>query len=228
MQVHIYNPPSWPSAVHLKEAIEGHGHQAWICNSVIAYTGIPCVCWGWPHQGGTLNSKILGDKLIELKRLAVDVPVPPFTTSNFRVGEWIARKRHHKNGNDLLPGSQAEFWTLHVDTVKEYRVHVYKERVIRLGLKFTRDPNSHPWIRSWDNGWRVDYTTHSTDVVSERVCDVAIAAIRAVGYDFGAVDVGVTAQGHPVVFEVNSAPGLMASTADLYADAIMRDLSSRL
>ena len=42
----------------------------------------------------------------------------------------------------------------------------------------------------------------------------------AVGYDFGAVDVGIMADGSPIVFEVNSSPGMGPVTQQSYAQYI--------
>ena len=44
---------------------------------------------------------------------------------------------------------------------------------------------------------------------------------EAVGYDFGAVDLGVKADGRPVVFEVNSAPGLDDLSVERWGERLL-------
>jgi len=158
--------------------------------------------------------------------LRVPAPVAPPAAP---VGEWLPRAMNHVGGGDLL---NPEDWTpgyfaKKEDIIEEFRVHSFKGRSIRAGIKapregFTldsRDPATrlHPWVRSWDGGWRIKY-----DGVSSKRAhrELAHAAVAALGLDFGAVDIGTRRDGTLMVLEVNRAPGLVEGTIDVYANAI--------
>ena len=180
-----------------------------------------------------LNSKApIGNKLKELKKLsAAGVPVPKYMTEMPGQAGWLARKLHHVNGSDLAPDASpldADFWTKIVTCPREFRVHVFNGKSILLGERAPMVAKHHPWIRTTDNGWDIVYPSmepgkdpigHSLRVTLRAV---AIKAVKAVGYDFGAVDIGLQETGDLVVFEVNSAPGLdPGAELNRYRDAII-------
>lgn len=70
----------------------------------------------------------------------------------------------------------------------------------------SRNTHSNPLLRSHAEGWTFKEVAAKTDI--KALSDVAIAAVKAVGLDFGAVDCGVTEDGKVVVLEVNSGPSL--------------------
>lgn len=55
---------------------------------------------------------------------------------------------------------------------------------------------------------------------------VAIAAVKALGLDFGAVDTCIAEDGTPYVFEVNTGPGLEATSFDKYVEAFKAAFAS--
>jgi D-alanine-D-alanine ligase-like ATP-grasp enzyme len=70
-------------------------------------------------------------------------------------------------------------------------------------------------IRSYDNGWvfAIDSITYASSEIEEQVKQQAIAAVKALGLDFGAVDVIVNKKGTKAyVLEVNTAPGIESPT----------------
>lgn len=193
-----------------------------------------------------LNHSPLKDKLAELMALqAAGVRVPEFRPEldvpetcacpcgqalHQRVmvvpGVWLGRKRVHQSASDLRrPGTfTPEFYVKKLDVIEEFRVHVFKGKSIRTGKKMAH-PDAHPWIRSGESGWWIDYGKAWRGAVSvvnmASLRDAAKAAVAALGLDFGAVDVGRTIDGHIVVFEVNTAPSLSTpNTAAAYAKAI--------
>lgn len=198
------------------------------------------VCWGDPlDDDGTpvLNSNLFNDKLNELRALRDgQVPTPSFIMPEFYKPRpnFVGRNRHHHGANDLLRGVRnPDYWVEIVPVVDEFRVHVFRDAetrrhvVIRVGLKVPAPglgaPGTvggpHPVYRSRNAGWRIDYGTGAQTAIARYrgVRDVAKRAVCAVGYDFGAVDVGVdTRTNLPVVFEVNSAPGLAGGTVGAY------------
>jgi hypothetical protein len=136
---------------------------------------------------------------------------------------WIGRSRNHVGGNDLLnPPSNPDYFVRMENLAQEYRVHIFKGRSIRAGIKQPRAGVSpHPWVRSWDGGWMISYQG-----VREPVRVLAKQAVEVLGLDFGAVDIGQKSDGGLIVLEVNRAPGLEGGTIDAYANAIARHQQS--
>lgn len=137
--------------------------------------------------------------------------------------EWLPRIINHVGGLDLLtPPARPEFWVKKENIVREFRIHSFLGKSIRSAIKVERDDpewrgQRSAWVRSWDGGWRMAYRK---DAVRQAHRDIAHNAVRALGLDFGAVDVGERADGSLLVLEVNRAPGLSEGSAQVYADAI--------
>lgn len=236
-----YRRPS-ASARELITWLNTNGHRARRWRDEILQIGHDLVvCWGDPlDDDGTpvLNGTAGGgDKFAELMLLATErVPVPRVSVGNtVAPGDgWVGRRRRHHGANDLLREVRnPDYWVEIVPVVDEFRVHVFRDVqtgrhvVIRVGLKIPAPglgaPGTvggpHPVYRSRNAGWRIDYGTGAQAAIARYrgVRDVAKRAVDAVGYDFGAVDVGVdTRTNLPVVFEVNSAPGLAGGTVAAY------------
>lgn len=126
-----------------------------------------------------------------------------------------------ENGQKL---PKAPMYTQYVPKRDEYRVHVWKGEVIDEQQKKRRHdtPDSEVnWqIRNHDNGF-----VFTRDGVSVPDCVIAasIAAVGALGLDFGAVDLGYNEKrGEAVVYEVNTAPGLEGTTIDKYYKAVCK------
>lgn len=169
-------------------------------------------------------------KLLE----ALTSPPPP------NINElWLGRLNDHTGGGDLLnPPPHPNYWVKKEELGREFRIHSFKGVSIRSGEKLVRDgfgfepghfyidaagvaipyQPTHPWIRSWDGGWRIAYT--GTVGNASRI--LAHQAVQVLGLDFGAVDIGVKRDGGRVVLEVNRAPGLEGGTIGVYARAIRR------
>jgi len=172
-----------------------------------------------------LNRTIIHNKYRELVQLAaagVEVPRHELRAQRPAAGDWLVRTFGHQEARDLRANLlRGDYITEYIPTVREFRIHVFNG-VIRAGIKLPREENPNPRFRSWNDGWRLDYSEACQQAISQRIRDVAKAAVGALGYDFGAVDVGVRNTGEPVVFEVNSAPGLEGRTIDVYAKAIIK------
>ena len=116
---------------------------------------------------------------------------------------------------ELVP---APLYTKALDINKEYRIHVFNGKVIDAVQKKRRSgANANPLIRNHSNGWvfaRQDIN------VTDTIKNISIKAVAALGLDFGACDVGVTEDGTPFIFEINTAPGLEGSTVQAYVNAI--------
>jgi glutathione synthase/RimK-type ligase-like ATP-grasp enzyme len=124
----------------------------------------------------------------------------------------------------------APLYTKYVRKLTEWRVHVAGGRVIDIQRKIAR-PGSTPtdWnIRNHANGF-IFQRDYNREVWHDEIGDEALLAVDALGLDFGAVDIawasGNTLNGDisdcPVVFEVNTAPGLEGTTLENYRDALL-------
>lgn len=145
------------------------------------------------------------------------------------------RIAEHTGGQDLLhTPAYPDYYILKEDFVREYRIHSFNGKSIRAGQKEVRPgftlvqkaedwkPNAnlaHPWVRSYDGGWRINYDGFKS---TAKMRGLAHNAVKALGLTFGAVDIGETANGILKVLEVNRAPGLEGNTVQSYARAITK------
>lgn len=147
----------------------------------------------------------------------------------------IGRILKHQGGMDLLSSSiNPDFWVVKEKFVREYRIHSFNGRSIRAGVKVHRDgfvlvedekkwkPNAnlvHPWVRSWDGGWKVSYDDFKS---TQNLRSLANKAVKALGLTFGAVDIGELQTGQLKVLEVNRAPGIEGNSVASYVKAIKK------
>jgi glutathione synthase/RimK-type ligase-like ATP-grasp enzyme len=124
----------------------------------------------------------------------------------------------YKRPEDVREG--LPLYVRYVPKKDEYRVHVMQGRVIDVQKKMRRsgeflgDPETRNMVRNYDNGW----VFGRAGIAPPRdVIDQSIAAVAALGLDFGAVDVGWTENiQQATVYEVNTAPGLTGTTLSTY------------
>lgn len=112
----------------------------------------------------------------------------------------------------------------------EWRAHVFRGQVILLQLKMRREgfqdnDGYTSLVRNQDTGWVYSVNFDRSDLTGIDLVEAqAIAAIEALGLDFGAVDIIQKKRETDQVFvlEVNTAPGLAEGGSSLssYADAI--------
>lgn len=125
-----------------------------------------------------------------------------------------------------IPIPEAPLYTRGVNNHGEYRVHVFDGEVILYQKKSRRvddDGNvitaegEHADVRNLASNWI--YRTGNLNRL-ERVEELAIDAVAALGLDFGAVDIIMDENGDVFVLEINSAPGLgNQDTVDAYTEA---------
>lgn len=77
-------------------------------------------------------------------------------------------------------------------------------------------------LRSNRMGWKFSIVTK----YNKDMAKVAIDAVKALGLDFGAVDTCITEAGTTHVFEVNTGPGLEATSFDKYVEAFKKALTN--
>lgn len=118
----------------------------------------------------------------------------------------------------------APLFVRYIPKKHEYRVHVFKGEVIDVQQKRKRTAiEANYQIRSHANGW---VFCREGIVEPAPLRDVAVAAVGALGLDFGAVDIiHNTKHNKLYVLEVNTAPGLEGATIQNYAGAIKKCLN---
>lgn len=186
---------------------------------------------------------VAANKLSTLRVLkAANVAIPDFTTDMNVARQWVNEggtvvERHELRGNsgagirivNLDDDSverivqSAPLYTKFINKAAEFRVHVFNGQVIdyieKKRLPTERRPaNFNKYVSSIHQGW-VFSRTGIREI--PEVKDVAIKAVRALGLDFGAVDV-IYNEGAPYVLEVNTSPGLSGVTLVKYANAFRR------
>lgn len=121
---------------------------------------------------------------------------------------------------------EAPLYTRYVEKAKEFRVHATPFGVIDTQWK-VRDPKREvvDWkVRSYKNG----FIFQRKGIIPNAKRDaLAVAAIKALGLDFGGLDIIEDGDGDFYVLEVNTAPGIEGTTVQLYGKALT-DLCRRI
>lgn len=131
---------------------------------------------------------------------------------------------HLKNNHpDYSFINDTEFVTQYFKAKNEYRIHVACDNVIfcqRKALRTDEDRPIHPdfMVRNHENGFIFQQNNIE---VPEEVKLASIKAVKALGLDFGAVDIKAKTNRGEVtynVLEVNTAPGVTGNTLKTYTD----------
>jgi glutathione synthase/RimK-type ligase-like ATP-grasp enzyme len=164
------------------------------------------------------------------------VPVPEFTSSPDEATGWLdagetvfARTtlRGSSGAGIVVMQSRddmvrANLYTKYFKAFDEYRVHVFDGKVIDVQQKRKREDvpkeEANFMVRSHDNGF--NFCRDGVDI-PDACLEAAVAAVAALGLDFGAVDLRYNQKKEqPCVLEVNTAPGLEGTTVEKYSQAI--------
>lgn len=121
---------------------------------------------------------------------------------------------------------RAPLYTEYIPKKSEYRFHVFGDKVIDVQEKrkkrgFAGDRDTR--IRNVNNGY-----VYCRDGVNppDGSPDLAIRAVKALNYQYGAVDVIYNEKrNQSYVLEVNSRPGLMGTTLDSYCNALIEQFN---
>lgn len=176
--------------------------------------------WGGPQVANAINGSChLLNGLEQLQALqATKVPTVEFTTDISKALEWLdidltvfGRKLNHTQGFDIRSKigklwRSRDYWTKYVESEREWRMHVVGGFCIARSLKefsgITKPTG--PCIRSRRLGWVM---RHDIDP-PKGLRTIAKAAVKAIGYDLGAVDILEIKPGEYKVLEVNSRPAI--------------------
>jgi len=214
--------------------------------------------WGssyWPFDTGVVLNKPISVRFAANKITALgimrdaEVSVIPFTLHKAEAVAWLeggsyVYERHSIFGHggygirvvhtvaDLTIGTSVELYTKGIPIRREYRVHVFNGEIIDHVQKrrcLDADTNSvSEYIRNHTQGWV--FVRGGFDRLTE-VEEQAIKAVKALGLDFGAVDIIVEKHtGLCFVLEVNTAMGMDAGSTTLakYTSAFNKYLNRRI
>jgi hypothetical protein len=134
----------------------------------------------------------------------------------------LGRTFHHARGTDInlilqrrdVRRIASDYYIPYIPTNREYRIHVVRNKVIRIQGKYLDFPEqavSH--IRNYENGYR--FRTPNVNLKPDRL-EAAIKAVFCLGLDFGAVDLIISDDGNYYVLEVNTAPSCSRKTGEAY------------
>lgn len=192
------------------------------------------VNWNIHRAGHVLNKpqavSKASNKLSTLQSLqGAGVGIPPWCTGGMvadilRFPIYCRTTLTGKGGDGIIVANEeselvyAPLYTQGVRVAREFRVHVFNDNIIDFTEKKKRRGVEHnEQIRNFKNGW---VFCRQGIVLPDIVEEHAIRAIQALDLDFGAVDICITADNEPIVFEVNTAPGVEGSTLQAYTQAI--------
>jgi len=119
--------------------------------------------------------------------------------------------------------NERDYFVEYIPTAREYRVHVAFGECIKISEKVAGpDGTPCPWIRNTGSGYTFRNPRTRLGSLGQAA---AIDAVRALGLDFGAVDLIVGDDANTYVLEVNTAPACTTpSTAIAYAEAFQNKL----
>lgn len=197
----------------------------------------------WMSNLKVLNkpSKVLNavNKIKTMQLLkAANVRSVPWTTSFAQALEWamVGRvccrtKVESKDGDGLVIANNvhqlvdAKLYTKFIRARNEYRVNVVGDQTVAVQLK-VRVPGKTSYnddVKTTSGGYGFSLVSEANIPIGIR--PLAKAAIKALGLDFGGVDIVVGMDGTPYVLEVNSAPELTPTTVQGYALLLSRTIS---
>lgn len=182
----------------------------------------------------TLNKaeaiRCASSKLATFRRLRDSgVPIPEFTTSGNEAQAWgdiyLGRTSQGFQGRGirLYRGGDRpighELFVRYIPNEREYRVHVCNGVVISVQRKYLERPelNGDGYIKNLSHGYV--FKTPEKDLNKSRK-EAAIAAVKILGLDFGAVDLVVGLDNKEYILEVNTAPALSPMRVEKYVTAL--------
>lgn len=167
---------------------------------------------------------------------SMGVSAPLFTTNRVDIDGWpsnriVARTlTNSSEGRGIVifnkgdPVPNAPLYTEYIPKKREFRVHVWDNKVIDIQEKRKRRGVNErdTQIRNTANG----YVFCRSDIAVPSDCgDLALAAVAALGRTYGAVDIiWQEKTNRCFVLEVNSRPGMEGTTVEKYANAILESL----
>ncbi len=198
----------------------------------IYYGGTRLCDWYTPN---VLNHNRLWatDKLLSFQRFTAEgLSTVEWTTDRTIACTWpITVCRHYLSShsglgieiwdNNDLVFPQAPLYTKYMKKTFECRIHVMNGVVMDGQIKKKRtDAEANTLIRNAHTGWVYCREGYTPDEAAKQL---AIAAVAALGLDFGAVDLIYNKHYNQYyLLEVNTAPGLTGTTLTNYTQEILK------
>lgn len=184
------------------------------------------------------------NKLETFKKLKeANISIPEFSTEYAKAKEWVdagyrvlCRTLLRASGgkgihlvNTVAEIVKAPLYVRYQPKKHEYRVHVYRGRVIDVQQKRKRSGVSaesfNKYLRNYAQGW---VFCRQNIVEPELLRDLALSVVSSLGLVLGAVDIIYNpATNQLLVLEVNTAPGIEGETVKKYAEAIIQDYKAQ-
>lgn len=224
-----------PNAIMKKQRTPMVGRSKLLLNwghSSPAFSTQGCRVLNKPEAVSTAADKLLA--LYKMKDAGVNVP--EFTTDVNDAKAWIGRGYivfcrtllRANSGRGIVIAKEtnelvrAPLYVKYIRKEKEFRLHVFNGKVIDLVEKrrrqgFQEANNYNKYVRSYEQGWIM---ARENVQVTEETKAQAVLAVRALGLDFGAVDIVMNRENKPVILEVNTAPGIQGTTLENYRKAV--------
>ena len=187
----------------------------------------PVVCYGKPtDRRPALNGTCGGGKIrnmLAMEKAGVrTVPyfIAGFPMPNTMTFPLLARRLRGHGGQDIAPVFQPEeipwriaagweWFSQYLPVETELRIWVFRDKLLGAYEKVMRRPENYVNIgRNFANGF--DFTPIPAPIEAYKL---AVKSIRAIGYDFAAVDMLEGKDGLLYVLETNTAPGALRSGA---------------
>lgn len=164
---------------------------------------------------------------------AAGVKTPAWTTDKAEAEKWfdagsvvVCRKvlNGHSGAGIVIAEQQdqlvdAPLYTKYINKQEEYRLHVIGDQVVfqqrKARVKDVPDEEVNWKIRNLKGGFI--YAIQNVNVCDDAKA-LAVAAVKALKLDFGAVDIILTKSQKWFVLEVNTACGLEGTTLQIYAE----------
>lgn len=170
---------------------------------------------------------------------ANEVTVPLWTTEQAVASTWDGQVCcrtliNSSQGKGLVITESAEvvpapLYTLYVKKRYEFRVQVFNGKPLRSVIKLKRSgvERETTQVRNLDNGYIfANIPDYVNDDVVEKVEALAIKAVAALGYKYGAADIIYNEKkDEAYCLEVNSAPAMEGTTLEVYSNAIVGELN---
>lgn len=174
------------------------------------------------------------NKLETFKALEGKVSIPKWTEDAFEAYKWLLKgpvvarsvlNGHSGEGISIIEtpdqwGEDAPLYTQYIKKKEEYRVHVFRGKIIfkqrKARKKEVPDDQVNWQVRNLDGGFI--FANKNVELPAVALQN-AVAAVDCLGLDFGAVDIILGNDGAYYVLEVNTACGLQGSTLQAYVDA---------
>jgi glutathione synthase/RimK-type ligase-like ATP-grasp enzyme len=153
---------------------------------------------------------------------------------NGDLGDMVVFKTtYHSRGRGMIVCSNTEVGEIHSNgyfeesqvSKREFRVHVMDGEAFYIDEKRPREVmDEQPIVKNMKSGYK--FRRPLKDFPDEVITE-SIKAVKALGLDFGAADVGLNDEG-VWIYEVNTAPSLRTKTRKLYQKALVKAIWLRI